>query len=253
RTLRPTRIYSTPDGTITQTLLPDSVLKIKPWDRAWYVSEHGYVARHDVQPMYITGNAHPLSMPGLIEVRAPAAPVHMYADAASAVITRIGHGGVLYALEALPDTRGQIGWYQVANADQAPIGWTQATRWCAANMNESARIIDRITIERKQNLLTAFAGEDALANLVLNVGSDTSSGVYGISKRQPTVHYSNATETIYGAPWCLMVSNHLPIMGAYWHNDFETRRRSPTQIELTPQAARWLYAHVAERASVEIV
>ncbi|MCL4250468.1 MAG: L,D-transpeptidase [Anaerolineae bacterium] len=253
RTLRPTNVYSTPGGTITQTLLPDSVLKIKSWDRAWYASEHGFVARRDVQPMYITGNAQPLSFPDLIEVSAPAAPIHVYADAASAVITRIGHGGVLYALDALPDTRGQIGWYQVANADREPIGWTQATRWCAANMHESAGIIDRITVEPGQHLLTAFAGEDALATLVVSGGTDTSSGIYVISGRQPAVHCSDAAKSIYGAPWCLMVSNDLPIVGAYWHNDFETRRQSPTQIELTPQAARWLYAHVADRAIVEIV
>lgn len=253
RALRATALYDAPSGHKLRPVLPDTILKLRSVDDGWYSTPDGYLPRRDLQPMQIKPASRPAALPALIEVSAPAAAIYAYADASTAAITRIGHGGVVHAVDWLPEAIGDHGWYLVADNDGTPLGWTQAMRWRTSDSIEPIDAIDRITIDRQHHLLTAFSDAREVAYFAVSVASAQAAGRYDVIDRMPSVCCTHEASRFYGAPWALMLSNHLQIAGAYWHNDFGTYTRSSAQIELPPFAAQWLYEHLSAQAAVEIV
>ncbi|MCC6612149.1 MAG: L,D-transpeptidase [Anaerolineae bacterium] len=253
RALRATAIYAAPGSQKLQTLLPDTPLKLRAADADWYATADGFVPRRDVQPMQIRPATHPAALPAIIEVGAPVAVVYRHADVGASAVTRIGHGGVLQATDWLPE-EDDGGWYRVADAGGTPLGWTQARRWRTVDpVAQQDGTIDRIVIDRGRNLLSASSEGRELASIAIAGAADQPAGRYNVVARAPGICCTQEVTAFYGAPWAMTLSNHLQIVGAYWHNDFGTRARSPNQVELAPSAARWLYEHVAADAAVEIV
>jgi len=253
RALRSTAIYDAVDGYKTRPVLPDTILKIRAADDRWYTTKDGFVPRRDIQPMQIQPATHPNTLPALIEVSAPIAVVYAHTDVKATATARIGHGGVLYAIDWLPENSGVSGWYHVADAEGTPLGWTQAARWRAADLIAQTPLIDKITIDRQQNVLSASSDGREMALIAVSGAADQHAGRYEVIDRTPSACCTHDTSVFYGSPWAIALSSHLQITGAYWHNDFGTNTRSSAQIELAPSAAHWLYEHMDARATVEIV
>jgi lipoprotein-anchoring transpeptidase ErfK/SrfK len=77
-------------------------------------------------------------------------------------------------------------------------------------------------------------------------GFETPPGWYRAFHKRPTAHMSGgydiySTFDLPGVPWDTYISESgIAIHGTFWHNDFGTRH-SHGCINLTPDAARWIY------------
>lgn len=82
-------------------------------------------AADDLQPV----SAPVLPFVGV--VAGEGAYTHRYADVGSPLVQRIESGTVLRVVDYLPPTRAEddLGWYQIADMDGQPLGWSQSRVW----------------------------------------------------------------------------------------------------------------------------
>jgi len=107
-----------------------------------------------------------------------------------------------------------------------------------------------IVVDLASQLVTAFEGEKLVLSQRCSTGvqgTETSKGEFRTYHKGPSIHMTNqgdAVANIYdlpGVPWVsFFTGNGEAFHGTYWHNDYG-RPRSRGCINMTPQAAKWLY------------
>jgi hypothetical protein len=247
RALSAVPVYPTPQsGSFAKTLWSDAVTPILSTSGAWYRLPDGYARRETLQPMLIPAERHeiPTSPPFLGEVNGAVAVVREWCAADAPLVTRIGHGGVLWVSDLL--TLDGIDWYGVRDgADGALLGWTQAPSWSPATPDD-AKMTLTLQIDLQAQQLHVSEGTEQLLSAGISATRSLQAGHYAITQRQPSF---TSADGHYGAPWALESGSGMTLSGAYWHNQFgsvtnDTLKPDGT-IELPPPLARWLYPRAA--------
>ncbi len=256
RALRAATVRSAPDAAapVVRRLWPDSTTPLLGREGDWYAVPEGYVHRYDIQPMLSFAPeevARPAALPAWATVVAAVAPVRRWASAAAPLVTRVGHGGVLAVVDALPGDHG--GWYAVSERPElAPLGWTPAARWGICAEPEPARTTQarRLLLDRARAAIVAREDGRDVLRLPAAVPPGMQAGRTGIDGgllRQPSARIG----PWYGAAWVLSGSGVL-LYGAYWHHRLGEAGEGPGW-EVAPWAARWLYSWLPADAPIEVI
>ncbi len=241
-----------PEAAVVRRLWPDSVTPVYRRLGRWYAVPGGFARQGDVQPMlpYDPALAEPPArLPAWVAVIAPVAPVRAWVSGSAPLAARIGYGGVLCAVDRLPDDRGGE-WYAVSTAPEgAPLGWTPANRWQAVSDESPADADGRVLqLEAAQARLRAWEGHREVLRAPIAVPESVRRGEWPVSGRMPTL--PDGEPGHYGAAWALWGGGGM-IYGAHWHNDFGAAGRG-SGWEVPPLVAQWLYHWLPEGATVAV-
>jgi lipoprotein-anchoring transpeptidase ErfK/SrfK len=244
---------------ITNTALGDDETA---YNRVWYeVEEGGYVYSGGIQPVRTVLN-HPqlISLKGALgEVSVPYTDAHLEADPMSEVVYRLYYETVHWvtASAVLPD--GKI-WYAllddkyrqsyfvpgehirlIPDEELIPLSPDISN----ADKRIEVRLDDQLVLAYERDRLV-FATRAATGGRLRSGTYTTPVGDYITYHKRPTRHMAagdlaSSGFDLPGVPWVLYIkSNGTALHGTYWHNDYG-RPRSHGCINLTPQAAKWLY------------
>ncbi|GEM_PF-1277043 len=233
-------------------MLPtDSVMPVLHVEDSFLRVPHGYIHASHVQPILradyhpptsLTSSSFPLASWAVVV--APSAGLYQYADTAASQVKRVGHGGILQAVDFLPPaSNGAASWIALADNTGQHIGWSQAHLWRAITIPEVAPDDSRwLLINRSSKHLHAFQDNQEVFSAPCLPSYWMLNGDYTIIVKTPGVTQS-------GAPYALTLqsnsatSRDILITGVYWHNRFVQNDVIPSDdVHLTVHAARALYA-----------
>jgi hypothetical protein len=248
----PVRSARRADAPVVSHLWPDSIVPILDADGDWYAIPGGYVPRGRMQPMFPYQPQTDIPMPDRsfwAEVAAPAATVREYAAADAPLVTRVGHGGILKVVDALPNRDGSADWYAASETDGDILGWTQAVRWRpVADTTHVSTNEPTLSIDLQSRRLTLLQANRVLLSAPLSMGINLQPGTYTVSERQIG---GGRFGGYHGLPWQIRLNNGYDIAGIYWHNDFGAPAPGPA-IQLPPMVAASLYPWLDTGAKVSI-
>ncbi len=253
RVLHLANVSDRPRGNVVGHLFPDSIVTITEQDEGWYRLGDQWVACSSVQPMLANrAAALPLHLPTPVQVTAPAATVHPFASSQSTPIERVGHGGILYAVDYLPDTIGTRGWLGVGTDSTSVIGWTSADRWRAIEADTNPSRIERVRVDRARKAITAVEQALPLAEFSYAGGQTLSPGLFRVIDKRLCASITDASERRIGVPWLIELDGRHRIHGVYWHNTFDSDSVPSAAVHLPLMAAQWLFAHTDGETVFEI-
>ena len=232
------------------------------YNRVWYeVEGDGYVYSGSVQPVRTVLNEPQLiSLGGALgEVSVPYTDAHLEADPGSEVAYRLYYETVHWvtASAVLPD--GSI-WYALLDDkfEQTYFVPGKHIRLLPdeeltplspgvpeADKRIEVRLVDQLVLAYERDRLV-FATRASTGGRLRSGTYTTPVGDYITYHKRPTRHMAagdlaSSGFDLPGVPWVLYIrSNGTALHGTYWHNDYG-RPRSHGCINLTPQAAKWLY------------
>lgn len=248
RALSTVPVYAAPQtsAALLTTLWSDTVVPILSTSGAWYRLPDGYVQRELLQPMLSPAQTvHSENTPPFWgEVTGAVAIIRTWCAANAPIVSRVGHGGVLYVADRLP--LDGVNWYGVASSESGDLlGWSQAASWTAAPVDQMTPNINLI-IDRQAQQLTAFDPEQPILTAPIAARQMLVSGAYAVTGRGFTI--PQALEHP-GTPWALTFGANQHLSGAYWHNRFGSAPAETdtggAAIEVAPALARWLYPRVS--------
>ncbi|MBZ0302255.1 MAG: hypothetical protein K8J31_21080 [Anaerolineae bacterium] len=244
RALRAVSVYRQPreSAAVIQHLWPDQIAPIIDLKNGWIRIEDGFIHKADVQPILLdlrdvpTADVQP---PFWAEVHAPAASVRQWCAADAPLVTRIGHGGSLQVIDYLPGP--PTGWYGVAGAAGALLGWTQAAHWQPARIADHGMPL-QLLLDQQVQRITVMHDHQTLLEAPVSTGQRLAVGVYALD-RGPVggLRAQTNSMTYEGLPWALSFGDQSALAGVYWHNAFGEPMPGPA-IQVTTDLARWLYA-----------
>jgi len=244
---------------ITNTTISDDETA---YNRVWYeVEGGGYVYSGSVQPVHtILNEPQLISLEGALgEVSVPYTDAHLEANPNSEVIYRLYYETVHWITASAVLQDGKI-WYVllddkfeqqyfvpaehirlIPDDELAPL----SPNIPEADKRVEVRLNDQLVLAyEKDNLV--FATRAATGGRLRSGTYTTPTGNYITNHKRPTRHMaagdlaSNGFD-LPGVPWVIYFKeNGTSFHGTYWHNDYG-RPRSHGCINLTPQAAKWLY------------
>ncbi len=237
-------------------LWPDSIIPLHNTSGRWYRTDHGYVARTDIQPMTL----NPLTamtpvLPFWAEVAGSVAPVYQWCAANAPLITRIGHGGVAEITTQLPaHTQGGV-WYGITDNAGTLIGWSQAVHWQPIPSETAPLHAVTLHIDQQRQQLTALHRQQAILQAPVATSRVLIPGQYDFRKQRPgalPLRLPDRENPVYAAPWQFSIGDHYTLSGVYWHNSFGQAMPGPA-IQVTGLLARWLYHSLMDNVFVTIV
>ncbi|MCZ2095064.1 MAG: twin-arginine translocation signal domain-containing protein [Anaerolineae bacterium] len=242
RALETLPVHAAPDAAapLVTRLWSDTVTPILDTRGGWYRLPNGFAPRQGIQPMIAPARRAetPAAPPFWAEVSGALAVVRAFCAANAPIRARVGHGGVLYVTDYLPDDG--IDWYGVAENEGGDLlGWTQTAAWSPASVDHALPTLS-LAVDTRTRQLTAYDGDRVLLTAPVATGRDLLPGVYPITRRRPTESQDEHT----GAPWSLAFGDDLTLSGAYWHNRFGTTAPGAA-LQVTPALAKWLYPRAA--------
>ncbi|MEW6083403.1 MAG: L,D-transpeptidase [Chloroflexota bacterium] len=232
-------------------------------NRVWYqVEEDGYVYSGSIQPVRtILNEPQHISLAGALgEVSVPFTDAHLEADAASEVIYRLYYESVHWVkASAIDQTDGQI-WYALLDDKFQQQYFVQGKHIRLLSDGELAPLSPGVPDEEKlvvvnltDQLLMAYERNQLVYATRVSTGGRLRSGTYTTPEgeyityhKRPTRHMAagdlaSSGFDLPGVPWVTYIKeNGTSFHGTYWHNDYG-RPRSHGCINMTPQAAKWLY------------
>ena len=253
RALHAAAITARPDPAAREVgrLWPDTIATLREVSGGFYAMEEGFVPVEAVQPMP-GWDAVPalvaIEVPGWVEVGAPVAPLRGWAAANAPLASRIGYGGVLYALDRLTNPDG-TSWLAVGSLPEgAPLGWTPADRWRPVTLSDQAATDKPCTLrlDRKAAALVALEEDREILRAPAAVPVNARPGTVHLTQRGPTL-----PDVPAGAAWVLGGPEAL-IYGVHWHNCFGGPGEGPGW-EVLPWVARWLSGWLAAETPVRVV
>jgi hypothetical protein len=233
------------------------------YNRVWYeVDGDGYVYSGGVQPVATLLNepvreAPPRSLLG--EITVPFTDAHEEPDTGAPVLQRLYFETVHWITESVVGTDGET-WYRLLD-DKWDLSYYMPGRYMRLVQDEelapiSPEIPDsekRIEVNLTRQLVLAyeasrlvFAARTATGSQYRSGRWSTPVGQFITSYKRPSRHMAtgeigSSGFDLPGVPWVLYITKSgISFHGTYWHNDYG-RPRSHGCINLTPQAAKWLY------------
>ncbi len=234
------------------------------YNRVWYeADEGGYMYSGSVQPVRTILNQpqHISLKGGLGEVSVPFTDARLEPDPNSEVIFRLYYESVHWVkASAVHPVDGRI-WYAllddkkieqyyyvpgehirlIPDAELTPLspGVPEAEKRIEVRLN------DQLVLAYEADKLV-FATRTATGGRLRSGTYTTPTGDFITFHKRPTRHMARGDIAssgfdLPGVPWVIYIKeNGISFHGTYWHNDYG-RPRSHGCINLTPQAAKWLY------------
>jgi len=233
------------------------------YNRVWYeVDDKGYVYSGSVQPVFTQLNKPVSEVPsnGLLgEISVPFTDAHEEPDTTTPVAQRLYYQTVHWITEANIGEDGQT-WYCLLDdkfheyyhipAEHIRIISDDELAPISPDVPESEKLIEvnlpQQLVFAYENSRLVFAARAATGYQYLSGRWSTPIGDFITSYKRPTRHMaagdiaSNGFD-LPGVPWVLYITKSgISFHGTYWHNDYG-HPHSHGCINLTPQAAKWLY------------
>jgi len=233
------------------------------YNRVWYdTGTDGFVYSGNIQPVRTILNSPRKEVPeaGLLgEVTVPYSDAHELPDFESTVGYRIYYETVHW-IRSVVTTPGNQPWYQIWDDKWDKLYYVPAEHLRILSDAElvalSPEIPDeakRIEVRLSDQLVIAYEFDNpvfvtrAATGAVYRVGTYTTpTGRFMTYHKRPTRHMAagdiaSSGFDLPGVPWVLYITEGgISFHGTYWHNDFG-RPRSHGCINISPQAAKWLY------------
>jgi lipoprotein-anchoring transpeptidase ErfK/SrfK len=233
------------------------------YNRVWYeVENDGYAYSGGIQPVRtLLNEPQQISLKGALgEVSVPFTDARVEADAASEFVYRLYYDSVHWVkASAINPMDGSI-WYALLDDKFSQLYYVPGKHIRLISDGELAPLSPEIPNEDKQivvnlteQLLMAYEGDQLVYATRVATGGRLRSGTYTTPEgdyityhKRPTRHMAagdlaSTGFDLPGVPWVSYIKeNGTAFHGTYWHNDYG-RPRSRGCINMTPQAAKWLY------------
>ena len=231
-------------------------------NRVWYeVEEGGYVYSGSIQPVRtILNEPQIISLKGALgEISVPYTDAHLEPDSNSDVIYRLYYETVHWVTASAVLADGSV-WYALLDdkfdqnyfvpAEHVRLFLDDELTPLSPNISNEEK---RIEVRLDDQLVLAYEHEKMVFATRTATGGRLRSGTYTTPTgnfitfhKRPTRHMAGGDIAasgfdLPGVPWVTYIKqNGISFHGTYWHNDYG-RPRSHGCINLTPQAAKWLY------------
>ncbi len=245
---------------ITNTTIGDDE---SAYNRVWYQLEgSGYAYSGGIQPVRTILN-QPGEIPSrgvLGEVSVPYTDAYLEADPNSDLVYRLYYETVHWVTRAVAAADGSI-WYSLLDDKFEQYYYVPARHIRLISSEELAPLSPNVPNENKrvevrldEQLLLAYENGKIVFATRISTGGKRMSGKYTTPvgdkfityHKRPTRHMaagdiaSNGFD-LPGVPWVLYITEGgISFHGTYWHNDYG-RPHSHGCLNMTPQAAKWLY------------
>jgi lipoprotein-anchoring transpeptidase ErfK/SrfK len=245
---------------ITNTTVSDDE---SAYNRVWYQVEDGsYVYSGGVQPVRtILNKPQTISLKGALgEVSVPYTDARETPEPKGNVVYRLYYETVHWVQATHIDPLNGSAWYYIlddkfeqyyyAPAEHIRLIPDQELTPLSPDVPDKNK---RVEVRLNDQLVLAYEGERLVFAARASTGGRLRSGTYTTPTgdyitfhKRPTRHMatgdlaSNGFD-LPGVPWVIYIKeNGTSFHGTYWHNDYG-RPRSHGCINLTPQAAKWLF------------
>lgn len=233
------------------------------FNRIWYeIEDGGYIYSGSVQPVHtLLNEPQSISLKGALgEVSVPYTDAHIEPDSSADVIYRLYYETVHWVkASAIHPGDGRI-WYALLDDKSAQYYYVPAEHIRLIPDAELAPLSPdvpdkekRLEVRLRDQLVLAYEQGKLVFATRASTGMRRQSGSYTTPDgdfityhKRPTRHMAAGDIAasgfdLPGVPWVLYITQSgISFHGTYWHNDFG-RPRSHGCINLTPQAAKWLY------------
>jgi lipoprotein-anchoring transpeptidase ErfK/SrfK len=233
------------------------------YNRVWYeLEEGGYVYSGGIQPVRtLLNQPQQISLKGVLgEVSVPFTDAHIEADAASEVLYRLYYETVHWVKASGISPADGSTWYYLLDDKKNEYYCVPAEHIRIIPEDELAPLSQqvpeeekRVEVRLKDQMVLAYEGGTLVFATRASTGGKRISGKYTTPDgdfitfhKRPTRHMATGDIAasgfdLPGVPWVLYITRSgISFHGTYWHNDFG-HPRSHGCINLTPQAAKWLY------------
>jgi hypothetical protein len=267
-------VYDIPSfsGTQINKYWRDSVLPITKitigksedsFNMVWYkVGDEGFVHSGEIQPVLTNTNPVVAEIPkdgAVAEVTVPFTDAHWKPAEDAPVAYRFYFATTYWVMELVQDEAGNP-WYGVRDDKWEYIFYVPATHLRLIPPNELKLISENVPSNQKKievhlpkQVLIAYEYDQPVFTARVATGAIFSNGDYSTpSGRYMTFHKRSSRHMargnlaangydLPGVPWNSYITEEgIAFHGTYWHNNFG-RPRSHGCINLTPQAAKWVY------------
>ena len=234
----------------------------KAYNRIWYeVEGSGFVYSGSIQPVRtILNEPQQISLKGALgEVSVPFTDAHLEPDQNSDILHRLYYESVHWVKASAIHNDGTV-WYALLDDKSHTLYYTAGKHIRLVSDGELTPLAEDIPNENKlvevhlkDQLLMAYEGNQLVFATRVSTGGRLRSGTYTTPEgdyityhKRPTRHMARGDLAssgfdLPGVPWVTYIrENGTSFHGTYWHNDYG-RPRSHGCINMTPQAAKWLY------------
>ena len=242
-------------------------------NRVWYeIGQEGYLYSGNIQPVRTILNIPRMDIPkeGLLaEISVPYTDAHEAADITSKVAYRMYYETThwIKSVETSPQD-GQV-WYQVRDDKWNNLYYARAEHIRIITAEEIAPITPEIPVENKkiivrlnEQLVAAYENDSPVFVTPVSTGGNLRVGTYTTPKGSFITNYKRPSRhmaagdiaasgfDLPGVPWVQYITKSgISFHGTFWHNDFG-RPRSHGCINLSAQAAKWLYRWTSPQVSL---
>ncbi len=232
------------------------------YNRVWYqVEDDGYVYSGSIQPVRtILNEPQHISLAGALgEVSVPFTDAFLEPDTNSELLHRLYYESVHWVKASAIHADGTI-WYALLDDRSGEYYYAPGKHIRLLSDGELAPLSPDVPNEEKLvevnltgQLLMAYERNQLVYATRVSTGGRLRSGTYTTPEgdyityhKRPTRHMARGDLAssgfdLPGVPWVIYIKeNGTSFHGTYWHNDYG-RPRSHGCINMTPQAAKWLY------------
>ena len=235
----------------------------KVHNRVWYqLEDEGYAYSGSIQPVRtILNEPQHISLAGALgEVSVPFTEARLEPNANAEVIYRLYYESVHWVKASAVDPVDGSIWYALLDDKFQQMYYVPGRHIRLLSPSELAPLSGQVPNEQKRielnlpdQLLMAYEGNRLVYATRVSTGGRLRSGTYTTPEgdyityhKRPTRHMAagdlaSSGFDLPGVPWLTYFKeNGTSFHGTYWHNDYG-RPRSHGCINMTPQAAKWLY------------
>jgi len=267
RTVSSLRYYERPTVKSTELgyYITDAVIKIfeaavgdpePKHNPIWLRTERGWVQSSTVQPVREQINQPVMDIPSqgfLAEVTVPLTQAWSNNNGNLKRAYRFYYGTTHWVSLVSTDSWGNV-WYRVIDDLNGGYYYVLAEHLRRVTREELTPITPEVTdkhIEVNLAQQRMYAYENGRVILAARISSgtfegDTPKGEFRVERKQPSRHMAADEERgngfdLPGVPWVCFISwTGVSLHGTYWHHDYGAPR-SHGCINLTPDAAKWVY------------
>lgn len=245
---------------ITNTTLGDDETA---YNRVWYeVGDDGYIYSGGVQPVHtILNQPQQISLKGALgEVSVPYTDAFESLEANAKALYRLYYETVHWVTASAVSSVDGSKWYVLLDdkfkvnyyvrAEHVRLMTSEELAPLSSNLSLAdkrieVRLNDQMVLAYEKNNLV-YATRAATGGRLRSGTYTTPDGDFTTFHKRPTRHMAAGDIAasgfdLPGVPWVLYITKSgISFHGTYWHNDFG-RPRSHGCINLTPQAAKWLF------------
>jgi hypothetical protein len=221
----------------------------------WLLTEKGWIHSAFVQPVQNILNQPLLEIPPagmLSEVTVPFSQAWWVTERGWKRVFRCYYGTTYWVTYAFSGVNGVI-WYQFLDDRTKQTYLVQGEHLRPITAEEltpiSPDFLDKqVEIDLTKQHLVAYEGRRAVFSTRTATGyfeGDTPVGEFRVERKTPSRHMASDLQgnefDLPGVPWVCYISwTGVSFHGTYWHNNYGTPQ-SHGCINLTPEAAKWVY------------